>query len=72
MQNQSLELLKSAGFQIPDAVLMSLFLLTQQLMKSYTTYEKRSSTSESLVLQVEADMELLEVCMKTIHFHVDE
>jgi hypothetical protein len=26
----------------------------------------------NLVLQVEADMELLEVCMKTIHFYMDE
>jgi len=51
---------------------MSVFLLTWQLTKSYRTHTEISSTADSLVLQVEANMELLEVCMKTTHLYVDE
>jgi len=54
------------------SALMSVFLLTRQLTKSYRTHGEISSKADSLVLQVEADRELLEVCMKTIHFYVDE
>ena len=46
------------------SALMSVFLLTRQLTKSYRTHTEISLTADSLVLQVEADMELLEVCMK--------
>jgi len=54
------------------SALMLVFLLTRQLTKSYRTHGEISSTAECLVLQVEADMELLEVCVKTIHFYVDQ
>ena len=54
------------------SALMSVFLLTRQLAKSYRTRGETSSTTDSLVVQVEADVELLQVCMETIHFYVDE
>jgi len=42
------------------------------LTNSYRTHAEIYSTANSLVLQVEAEKQLLEVCMKTIHIYVDE
>jgi hypothetical protein len=54
------------------SALMAVFLQKRQLAKSYRTHGEISLTVNSFVLQVEADIELLEVCMKTIYFYLDE
>jgi hypothetical protein len=68
-----LQFLKPASFQILDAVFSSyVSLFTKATVDKVLRDTWENPLNGSLVLQVETNMELLEVCMKTIHFYVDE
>jgi hypothetical protein len=61
------------SFRILDAVFSSyVSLFTNATVDKVLQDTWGNLLNGSLVLQLETDMELLEVCMKTIHFYVDE
>jgi len=61
------------SFRILDAVFSSyVSLFTNATVDKVLQDTWGNLLNSSLVVQVETDMELLEVCMKTIHFYVDE